>query len=226
MEFFATLLAQDPASPRLTVYDETSGARLDFSATTLNNWACKIANMLSEEFDLVSGDTIGIALPSGWQSCVLACGANAIGVDVAYDTAEDVAVLFASPDRVPADADCEVCLITTDPFGRGVEETGGQVPDGMVDFGPVVRMYDDAYAGPSRTLEEVLADYPGADALADEEFPSSPRVLSTGFADAAGFARCVLSPWAAGGSAIVVLGMASTQRLEAIAQEEKATTIL
>ena len=48
----APLLHNDPASPRLTVYDDARGVRMDFSAQTLDNWASKVANMLDEEFDL------------------------------------------------------------------------------------------------------------------------------------------------------------------------------
>ena len=46
MSMLAPLLATDPAAPRLTVYDETAGTRVEFSAITLDNWANKIANML------------------------------------------------------------------------------------------------------------------------------------------------------------------------------------
>ena len=116
-----------------------------------------------------------------------------------------------------------MCLITSDPFGRGVEETGGTLPDGMVDFGPTVRMFGDDFPLPTPTLEDVV----------DVQFPQATaglepgaRVLSSGFVDEAGFARTVLGPWAVGGSAIIVLGMASTERLATIAAEEKATTVL
>ena len=49
MSIMAPLVASQPSSPRLTVYDETAGTRMDFSALTLDNWAAKIANMLDEE---------------------------------------------------------------------------------------------------------------------------------------------------------------------------------
>ena len=45
MELLAHLLHADAASPRLTVYNETTGARMDFSGQTLDNWVAKIANM-------------------------------------------------------------------------------------------------------------------------------------------------------------------------------------
>ena len=54
MELLAHLLHADATSPRLTVYNETTGARMDFSGQTLDNWVAKIANMLEEELDLVN----------------------------------------------------------------------------------------------------------------------------------------------------------------------------
>ncbi|HHU67066.1 MAG TPA: TIGR03089 family protein, partial [Corynebacterium sp.] len=36
MELLAHLLRTDPSTPRLTVYNESTGARLDFSAVTLD----------------------------------------------------------------------------------------------------------------------------------------------------------------------------------------------
>ena len=73
MSMLAPLLHNDPASPRLTVYDDARGVRMDFSAQTLDNWASKVANMLDEEFD--AGDEVAIDLPVSWQAAVIAIGA-------------------------------------------------------------------------------------------------------------------------------------------------------
>ena len=37
------ILTDDPAGPRITWYDDTSGARIELSALTLANWAAKTA---------------------------------------------------------------------------------------------------------------------------------------------------------------------------------------
>ena len=66
MDLLAKILASDPTTPRLTVYDENTGARLDFSGITLDNWAAKVANMLIEELDLTEDSLISIDLPPGW----------------------------------------------------------------------------------------------------------------------------------------------------------------
>ena len=56
----APLLQTDPSSPRLTVYDDSRGVRMDFSAQTLDNWASKVANMLDDEFDLAPDGSVAI----------------------------------------------------------------------------------------------------------------------------------------------------------------------
>ena len=97
MELLAHLFA-DAASPRLTVYNEATGARMDFSAQTLDNWVAKIANMLEEELDLEPDSTIAIDLPSSWQAAVVALGALAAGPSYSFGEAAALAdVVFTSP---------------------------------------------------------------------------------------------------------------------------------
>ena len=127
MELLSHLLALDPASPRLTVYNETTGARLDFSAITLDNWASKVGNMLLDELDLEEGSTIAIDLPVSWQAAVIVLGALATGVEADFVSGEtDADVIFTSLDRYkPYEAHSDVLLVSDDPFGRGIVESGG-----------------------------------------------------------------------------------------------------
>ena len=129
MELLAHLLHADAASPRLTVYNETTGARMDFSGQTLDNWVAKIANMLEEELDLEADSTIAIDLPSSWQAAVVALGALASGPSYSFGESAALAdVVFTSPSRYPAAHDrqpqADIVLISEDPFGRGVVESG------------------------------------------------------------------------------------------------------
>ncbi len=216
MTLFSALLASDPASPRLTVYSEDSGARMDFSALTLDNWASKIANFLEEELDLSAGDAIGIDLPVMWQAAVIALGAAQAGVDYSFGPGEGAPVVFATVERAAAHTDSparpDVVVVSEDPFGRGVVEAGGQLPEGTLDFGPTVRFYGDQYFGQPRSLEELV-----------ESTGPAERLLSCGWADGAEFAAQVLAPLAAGGSAVVVAGVVSPERLDDIAAKEKVT---
>ena len=102
MNLLSHLLEADAAKPRLTVYDEATDSRLDFSAVTLDNWAAKVGNMLIEEFDLDEDSRIAIDLPVSWQAVTIALGALAAHVDFTFGTTDDADVLFCSPDRVDA----------------------------------------------------------------------------------------------------------------------------
>ncbi len=215
MRLLAHLMDTDPAAPRLTVYDETTGARLDFSAQTLDNWAAKVGNMLLEELDLEEGDGILLDLPVGWQAAAITLGALAAGIEAHFNDGADVDVVFTSPDRAGVFADLEgadIILVTNDPFGRGVAETGGQLPTGTIDFGPTVRFYGDQFAPPTPALTDIVPTDLGPE-----------RVLSTGWRDRAGFDRLVLEPLAAGGSAVIVSGMVDADRLADIVTAEKVT---
>lgn len=237
MDMLSHLLADDPASPRLTVYNEADDTRMDFSAQTTENWASKIANFLREELDLDESSVILCDLPVSWHTAMIALGALAAGISVRFatddtaadraaaDTATDSmtnsgadsgaepAVFFTSAEKVAEYANHgDVVVVTNDPFGRGLEEMGEPVPEGAIDFGPTVRFYGDFYPGPTRPLAEIVR--PTSDAQ---------RLLSTGWTDWDSFTRQVLSPLAAGGSAVVVAGMASTDRLAEIAENEKIT---
>lgn len=216
MKLLENLLTTDPAAPRLTVYDESTGARMDFSAQTLDNWASKIANMLGEELDLDSSSVIAIDLPVSWQAAVTALGAVAARVEMRFgdpEAAGEVDAVFTSLERYQAwsGSGCDAVLVSDDPFGRGIEESGGTVPVGALDFGPIVRFYGDVYYGDAPALASVA---PGG---------APERLLSTGWTDAAGFEKTVLAPLAAGGSSVVVAGRVSTSRLDDIAENERVT---
>src|SRR5699024_6134422 len=157
-ELLSHLLASDPASPRLTVYNENTGARLDFSAITLDNWASKVGNMLLEELDLDEDSTIAVDLPVSWQAAVIVLGAYAAEVQVTFGGG-DADVVFTSPDRFGANEGTgDIVLVSEDPFGRGVVESGGELPRGAIDFGPTVRFYGDQFFHPTRTLPEIVGD--------------------------------------------------------------------
>ena len=232
------LLNADAAAPRLTVYNESTGARMDFSAQTLENWVAKIANMLEEELELDDDSALLIDLPVAWQAGVIALGALAAGIEydfanssLADDDADSASQLqadavFTSPDKfdlysvgdVAASFDGsapDVVLVTDDPFGRGVVEAGGELPSGAIDFGPTVRFYGDDYFGQTTPLPELFPDA-----------GSASRLLSTGWHDKEGFTVSVLHPLAAGGSAVVVSGLTTAERLQQIADNENTTARL
>lgn len=215
------LLATDPAAPRLTVYDETAGTRMEFSAVTLDNWANKIANMLIDEFD--NPHTILLDLPVSWQAAVLPIGITTAGLNATVDTAQNITptseprLVFTTTSRAELWVDAgvtDVAVVSDDPFGRGVVESGGQLPFGTVDFGPTVHLYGDQYYG----------DTPDLAQWRNPEITDTPeRLLIPGWRDSEEFDRRILAPLAADGSVVVVTGMASAERLAHIAETEKVT---
>lgn len=234
MELLKELLASDPSVPRLTFYDETTGGRTDLSAVTLDNWASKIGNMLHDEFDLEAGDTAWIDLPPIWTSACLVLGAERAGIE--FSDADPLVVfttvgkLSEWEERFP---DAYLAAVTDDAFGRGVVECGGEIPPGVVDFGPEVRLHPDGYLGMGpedgqpliggRTPGELVRE---ARARADEAgLDAGARVISAGWADgspgAEGWMNAVLTPWSVGGAAVIVRG-ADEERMARIADIEKA----
>lgn len=212
----APLLQTDPSSPRLTVYDDSRGVRMDFSAQTLDNWASKVANMLDEEFD--SGDEIAIDLPVSWQAAVIAIGAFNSSRTPLMDAsgAPSPDVIFTTLDGAARWSDVPDCVVVSDdPFGRGVVESGGELPVGTVDFGPTVRFYGDAYFGNSPALSAFIE--PGI---------SAERYLVQDWHTTEEFVSSVLAPIAAGGSIVVVAGLVAAERLQEIAEAEKVTRFI
>ncbi|WBT09329.1 TIGR03089 family protein [Corynebacterium sp. SCR221107] len=234
MNLLSTVLQADPATPRLTLYDETTGARLDFSGITLDNWAAKVANMLREELDMEEGSTIACVLPVSWQAVVIVLGAMAAGVNVTFDPSDPAAeVTFIAFDAAGAadlgayarslGARGDIVAVTADPMGRGVAETGHSLADGIIDFAPTVRFYGDQFFESGPTLSDVLSR---ADAASPTAVTAGARVLSSGWTSFEQLCAKVLSPIATGGSAVVVKGLAGPDRLEKIASVEKATARL
>ena len=132
MELLAHLLRADAASPRLTVYNEATGARMDFSAQTLDNWVAKIANMLEEELDLEPDSIIAIDLPSSWQAAVVALARSPPALPIPLANLPRLPTSSLPPLRYAAaherQPQADIVLISEDPFGRGVVESGGSRP--------------------------------------------------------------------------------------------------
>ena len=229
MDLLAKILALDPTTPRLTIYDENTGARLDFSGTTLDNWAAKIANMLIEELDLTEDSLISIDLPPGWQAVAIALGALAAGIPITLFDATTSDVVFIAENAIesktayPGKYSGDIVIVTSDPFGRGVEETGGTLLPGAIDFGPTVRFYGDQFAQQTRSLVDIVADVLPQSL---RRFSPTSRVLIQGWADWLDFMAKVLAPLAAGGSVVIATGdpdHLTPERVDKIVDIEKVS---
>ena len=69
-DLFKQRLHHDPSSPLVTYYDESSGERIELSATSFANWVNKTANLIRDEMGLSEGEAIFLDLPLHWQSLV------------------------------------------------------------------------------------------------------------------------------------------------------------
>lgn len=212
MSFLSHL--DDLSTPRLTVYNEVDGSRLDFSGATLDNWASKVANMLRDEYDLEPGDSVGMLLPNSWAYAVVALGALKAGMRI-VDQPQALTFISAQEVDTFSSDDAEMVAVVSDhSLGLGVTETGGSLPQWAEDFFPLVRTYPDHYPHECQPLPDLVRTT--SDRVGQ-------RVLSCGWSDAATFRDVIILPIAAGGSAVSVLsdGEVSEQRLRHIREAEK-----
>jgi uncharacterized protein (TIGR03089 family) len=143
---------RDPARPLLTHYDDATGERVELSATTLDNWVAKTANLLQEEFDAGPGTTVAIALPVHWQTAAVLLGAWSCGATVLDTAAEDdgrlagADVVLASQDRLDALEEAgvggELLGLSLHPLGAGMTGYAGPARD----FALEVRTAGDRFA--------------------------------------------------------------------------------
>src|SRR4051795_1039374 len=104
----ANVRTHNPSGPLLTHYDDSTGERVELSATTLDNWVAKTANLLQDEFDVGPGSTVAVALPVHWQTAAVLLAVWSCGATVVDTAPEDdggltgVDVVLAAQDRLAA----------------------------------------------------------------------------------------------------------------------------
>ena len=110
-------LAEDPARPLVTFYDDATGERTELSVATFGNWAAKTANLLRDGLGAQPGETLAVRLPPHWQAYVWVQAAWLAGLTVDLRPGEpvDVAVVeHTEPGPVPAQ---EVVALGLGPLG-------------------------------------------------------------------------------------------------------------
>ncbi|UBI07511.1 TIGR03089 family protein [Corynebacterium falsenii] len=238
MDLIAPLLATDPAAPRLTTY--TDAGRMELSAQTLGNWMNKVANLLAE-VGAEPGDIALVDCAPSWQPIAITLGCWRAGVSVTCSAGSAESAESAEPmvafcddlataenliDGVGGVAVDTVFLVSTDPFGRGVEESGGDVPFGIQDFSPELRVQPDAYLGSDNDGHDLFRTASGSldwDDVARlaEPLDAGARVIVGGWQDELGLAQ-VIAPLFADGS-VVMTTDTSPDRVAELAQAEKTT---
>ena len=241
----ATARDRDPARPLVTHYDDSTGERVELSATTLDNWVSKTANLLQEEFDVGPGSTVAVALPVHWQTAAVLLGIWSCGATVLDSAPEDdgglvgVDVVLASQDRLAAleedDAEAELLGLSLHPLGAGMTGYAGQARD----FALEVRTAGDRFvpwsppdpAAPGLVaggLELTLGGLveTAAELAARPGIGPDDRVLvDASVAAEAGPVAWLLAPLAAGAS-IVLCRYPFAERLPERAATERVTATL
>ncbi len=240
-ELFARALGHDPAGPLLTYYDDATGERTEVSASTLDNWVAKTANMLTDGLSLDVGSSIAVILPPHWQTAGILLGAWTAGHRVVdfpdVDSPFQPDALFCTEaDLIAyADIDAEVVGVTLDPWGQGLSDRWRRITD----YAQEVGAYGDKFrpsvpvdpAAPALTAGTLELSHRGlADAAAELAqrlgMGSNGRIMvSRDLAVAAGPLSWLLAPLA-GGCSVVLVTDAESDRLAARAESERVTATL
>ncbi|WP_040781872.1 TIGR03089 family protein [Nocardia pneumoniae] len=175
------ILAREPAGPRVTYYDDATGARIELSGLTLANWAAKTANLIRDEFGLSAGARVAVLLPAHWQTAAVLLGCWWAGTEVVLHPDEDADLALATPDRLDdTDGAGEVAALSLDAMGAPVRD----LPVGVTDFATAVRVHGDQFL--ARGAGVALEGMPVAEVLAEarksalrQGFSEGDRVLSS-----------------------------------------------
>lgn len=240
-ELFASALARDPAGPLLTYYDDAGDERTELSATTLENWVAKTANLLTDGLGLDTGARLAVVLPPHWQTAGILLGAWAAGhLVVDYpdiDAPMQPHAVFCTETDLEsyADLDCDVVGLTLDPWGRGLSPQWRRVTDYAQEIG----IYGDQFrssipvaaTAPALTAGSLQLTQAGvaraAQEMADQlGMTAGGRILvSRDLALTAGPVAWLLAPLAAGAS-IVLVTDPGTPAIAARAESEQVTATL
>lgn len=243
-DLLAGALRSAPAAPLVTYYDDTTGERVELSATTLGNWVAKTANLLRDEFDVGPGSSVAVALPVHWQTAAVLLAVWSCGAAVLDTAAEDdgrladADLVLASVDRLAPLEELdlpELMGLSLHPLGMGMTGYAGPARD----FALEVRTHGDVFfplqppspeadglllGGLSLTLGGLVEA--ARELGARLGITSGDRVLvDAEVAAEAGPVAWLLTPLAAGAS-LVVCRQPSTEDLPRRAAAERVTATL
>jgi uncharacterized protein (TIGR03089 family) len=154
----ARALAADPAGPLLTQYDDATGERIELSATTLENWVAKTANLI-QDGGVEPGSRAAVLLPPHWQTAAILLGCWSAGLVVAA-AGGSADLAFAGPDRLDealATGADEVYGLSLAPLAAPLRD----VPPGVTDYATEVRVHGDRFA-PYAPVDPASAALAGA----------------------------------------------------------------
>lgn len=215
----AAMLSADPARPRLTYYDDTSGPtggeRIELSAKVLANWVNKAANALQEEWDLGPGSRVRLALPPHWRTLYWALAAWSVGATVTLEGGPADLVLTDDV-SLPTDG-APMVLVTLAALARSAS---APVPAGVMDEAGELATYADQFspwdspASSQAALEAPGSTWTFGDVVPASAWPTGTR-LHSGADDVAQVLLDALAAWAVDGSLVLSRGPAPAAGREA-----------
>ena len=172
-ELFAAAVRRDGAGPFLTYYDDASGERIELSALTTANWVAKTANLLVDEYDLESGETVAIGLPPHWLGVVWALSTWSAGASLTSGTGT---LAITGPDFAIRGSR-ETVASALLPLGGRFREP---LPDGIHDYGAEVYNHPDVFVpfDPPVPTSSAYDDLTHDDLIGTAE-PVTDRILVT-----------------------------------------------
>jgi uncharacterized protein (TIGR03089 family) len=240
-------IAQDPARPYLTYYDDITNERVELSFKTFGNWVAKTSHLLREAGAEHPGARVAVWLPSHWQSVVVLAATWALGgtvvvvggleellgtgVDVTVVAEERLSALIAR--RAEATGLGTVVALSLRPMGAGMVAPRA----GVVDFADeVVAQPDDLLRDGS--LDDLAIDVGdqrltgrelvvlAADVVAAQQLGRADRCLAlvgSGLADD-GLVVGSLACFVAGAGLVLCLGLRPSD-LPSRAAHEQVTVL-
>lgn len=221
------LTAEDPGAPFVTYYAPATGARVELSRATFDNWVAKAAGMLSEEADVEAGSHVVVDLQPHWLLPVWSWATWSLGAAVSLSDGEP-----------PASSEVVITDVASRPAGELVLASprhplglplGPQTPAGMIDALADIRGYPDVRSDPLPGGDAALvADASGtthggeelATALATMPRQCRAALLQASPGDRQALARALVGPLLGGGALVVVDG-GSAADIERIRQQER-----
>jgi uncharacterized protein (TIGR03089 family) len=244
---FAARRRADPAGPLLTFYDDATGERTELSATSLDNWVAKTANLIVDTVGgLAADEPVGVDLPTHWQSAVILLAVWTVGGDprvaagagraASPGPAAPPRLAFVDERRLTADGAADrlrgvgdVVALSLRPFGQPLSTPAGvlarSVRADVLDYAAEVPAHGDAFAAPAPPPGQATVTRLATRAAARWELTTTDRVLTTaGYESAAGLLAGLLAPLVAGASVVVCAG-ADPARLPRRIEVEKVSAV-
>jgi uncharacterized protein (TIGR03089 family) len=218
-ELFAAAVRRDGGGPFLTYYDDATGERIELSALTTANWVAKTANLLVDEYDLESGETVAIGLPPHWLGVVWALSTWSVGASL---TSGAGTLAITGPDFTIR-GERETVASALLPLGGRFREP---LPDGIHDYGAEVYNHPDVFVpfDPPSPTSPAYDDLTHDDLISTAE-PVTDRILVTRdlvARDGVGLLVGVIS----GGGSIVLCRNLDAAKLERRVTDEKVDRVL